>query len=34
MKAYGFWGKINSESECVVELMRMYQDLIYDEMVK
>lgn len=27
MQAYGFWGKINSESECVAELMRMYQKL-------
>ena len=28
MQAYGFWGKINSESECVAELMRMYQELV------
>ena len=27
MQAYGFWGKLNSESACVAELMRMYQDL-------
>lgn len=27
MKAYGFWGKLNSESECVAELMKMYQSL-------
>lgn len=27
MKAYGFWGKLNTESECVAELMRMYQEL-------
>lgn len=27
MQAYGFWGKLNSESECVAELMKMYQDL-------
>ena len=27
MEAYGFWGKINSESECVAELMKMYQKL-------
>jgi len=27
MQAYGFWGKLNSESECVAELMRMYQEL-------
>ena len=25
MQAYGFWGKLNSESECVAELMKMYQ---------
>ena len=24
MEAYGFWGKLNSESECVAELMKMY----------
>ena len=27
MRAYGFWGKLNTESECVAELMKMYQDL-------
>ncbi len=27
MQAYGFWGKLNTESECVAELMRMYKDL-------
>lgn len=27
MEAYGFWGKINTESECVAELMKMYQKL-------
>ena len=27
MQAYGFWGKLNSESECVSELMKMYQEL-------
>lgn len=27
MKAYGFWGKIKTESECVAELMKMYQNL-------
>ncbi len=27
MQAYGFWGKLNTESECVAELMRMYQKL-------
>ena len=25
MEAYGFWGKLNSEPECVAELMKMYQ---------
>ena len=28
MQAYGFWGKLNTESECVAELMRMYQKLV------
>ena len=28
MQAYGFWGKINTESACVAELMKMYQKLI------
>jgi len=28
MQAYGFWGKINTESECVTELMKLYQKLI------
>ena len=27
MTAYGFWGKLNSESECVAELMKMYKEL-------
>ena len=27
MEAYGFWGKFNSESACVAELMKMYQQL-------
>ena len=27
MEAYGSWGRLNSESECVAELMRMYQEL-------
>lgn len=27
MEAYGFTGKIKSESECVAELMKMYQEL-------
>ncbi|MBE6708074.1 MAG: class I SAM-dependent DNA methyltransferase [Ruminococcaceae bacterium] len=28
MQAYGFWGKLNTESECVAELMKMYQKLV------
>lgn len=28
MQAYGFWGKLNSESECVAELMKMYEKLV------
>ena len=28
MEAYGFWGKVKAESECVAELMKMYQNLI------
>ena len=28
MQAYGFWGKYNSESACVAELMKMYQQLV------
>ena len=28
MRAYGFWGKLNTESECVAELMKMYQKLV------
>ena len=28
MEAYGFWGKLNSESECVAQLMKMYQKLV------
>ena len=27
MEAYGFWGRLNTESECVAELMGMYQRL-------
>ncbi len=27
MQAYGFWGKLNTETECVAELMKMYQML-------
>ena len=26
MQAYGFWGKLNTESEYVAELMRMYKE--------
>lgn len=25
MQAYGFWGKVKSENECVAELMKLYQ---------
>ena len=28
MQAYGFWGKFNSESACVAELMKIYQKLV------
>ncbi|MBR6783050.1 MAG: class I SAM-dependent DNA methyltransferase [Clostridia bacterium] len=28
MQAYGFWGKLNTESACVAELMKMYQSLL------
>ena len=27
MQAYGFWGQLNTETECVTELMKMYQRL-------
>lgn len=27
MEAYGFWGKVKTESECVAELMKMYQKI-------
>lgn len=27
MQAYGFWGKLNTESECVAELMKIYKEL-------
>ena len=27
MQAYGFWGKLNTETECVAELMKLYQIL-------
>ena len=28
MRAYGFWCKLNTESECAAELMKMYQMLV------
>ncbi len=28
MEAYGFWGKLNSESECVAVLMGMYREMM------
>ena len=28
MQAYGFWGKYNTESACVAELMKLYQKLV------
>ena len=28
MQAYGFWGKLNTESACVAELMKIYQKLV------
>lgn len=31
MQAYGFWGKLNTESACVAELMKMYQELVGDK---
>ena len=31
MEAYGFYGKIKTESECVAELMKNYQKLIKDK---
>ena len=31
MKAYGFWGKLNSEPDCVAALMKMYQKLTAKE---
>ena len=27
MQAYGFWNRLNTEAECVAELMKMYQKL-------
>ena len=34
MKAYGFYGKNMSESDCVAELMKMYQKLSEEKMLK
>ena len=31
MEAYGFWGKLNTETECVAELMKLYQGLVSNE---
>jgi len=31
MEAYGFWGKLNTETECVAALMKMYQVLTQAE---
>ena len=31
MQAYGFWGKLNTETACVAELMKMYQKLTEQE---
>lgn len=31
MQAYGFWGKLNTETTCVAELMKMYQKLTEQE---
>ena len=28
MQAYGFWGKLNTETACVAELIKMYQELV------
>ena len=28
MQAYSFWGRLNTETECVAELMKMYQELV------
>ena len=27
MQTYGFWGKLNTETACVAELMKMYREL-------
>lgn len=34
MEAYGFWGKLNTESECVAQLMKLYQQLVKNEAKK
>ena len=31
MQAYGFWGKLNTETACIAELMKMYQKLTEQE---
>ena len=31
MEAYGMWGKVNTEAECVAWLFRMYQELTKDK---
>ena len=31
MQAYGFWGRLNTETACVAELMKMYQKLMEQE---
>lgn len=31
MEVYGFWGKFNSESECVAALMQMYQKIVTEK---
>lgn len=30
MQAYGFWGKLNTETDCVAELMKLYMRLSYE----
>ena len=34
MEAYGFWGKLNTEFECVAQLMKLYQQLVENEAKK
>ena len=34
MEAYVFWGKLNTESECVAQLMKLYQQLVENEVKK